>query len=54
MTLIPLPTTKEWIKLTGNITAFLEGRSSVGNLGLFIQNAGWVDPGFEENNPLNF
>ncbi|MGY3313996.1 deoxycytidine triphosphate deaminase [Peribacillus simplex] len=38
-----LATTKEWI-LPGNFTAFLEGRSSVGRLGLFIQNAGWVDP----------
>ncbi len=24
-----------------------EGRSSIGCLGLFIQNAGWVDPGFK-------
>ena len=30
-----------------NITAFVEGRSSIGRLGLFIQNAGWVDPGFD-------
>ncbi|MBO0997493.1 dCTP deaminase [Bacillus sp. SD075] len=44
-----LATTKERIKLPGNITAFVEGRSSVGRLGLFIQNAGWVDPGFEGN-----
>lgn len=29
------------------MTAFLEGRRSVGRLGLFIQNAGWVDPGFK-------
>ncbi|WP_306298989.1 hypothetical protein [Bacillus sp. OV166] len=29
------------------MTAFVEGRSSIGRLGLFIQNAGWVDPGFE-------
>ncbi|WP_397443923.1 dCTP deaminase domain-containing protein [Peribacillus aracenensis] len=36
-------TTKEWIKILGNITAFLEGRSSVGSLELFIQNAGWVE-----------
>jgi dCTP deaminase len=28
------------------LTAFVEGRSSVGRSGLFIQNAGWVDPGF--------
>ena len=42
-----LATTKEYIKLPHNITAFVEGRSSIGRLGLFIQNAGWVDPGFE-------
>jgi dCTP deaminase len=29
------------------MTAFVEGRSSVGRMGLFIQNAGWVDPGFK-------
>lgn len=37
----------EWIRLPNNMTAFVEGRSSIGRLGLFIQNAGWVDPGFE-------
>lgn len=42
-----LATTKEYIKLPNNLTAFVEGRSSVGRIGLFIQNAGWVDPGFE-------
>ncbi|MBB6023772.1 dCTP deaminase [Paenibacillus sp. JGP012] len=42
-----LATTLETIKLPGYITAFVEGRSSVGRMGLFIQNAGWVDPGFE-------
>ena len=30
-----------------DITAFVEGRSSLGRMGLFIQNAGWVDPGFK-------
>ena len=30
-----------------DLTAFVEGRSSLGRMGLFIQNAGWVDPGFE-------
>ncbi len=44
-----LATTVEWIKLPNNLTAFVEGRSSIGRLGLFIQNAGWVDPGFEGN-----
>lgn len=42
-----LATTQEYISLPNNITAFVEGRSSWGRLGLFIQNAGWVDPGFE-------
>ena len=42
-----LATTNEYIKLPNNLTAFVEGRSSIGRLGLFIQNAGWVDPGFE-------
>lgn len=42
-----LGTTLEYINLPNNITAFVEGRSSIGRLGLFIQNAGWVDPGFQ-------
>jgi dCTP deaminase len=42
-----LAVTKEVIRLPDNITAFVEGRSSIGRIGLFIQNAGWVDPGFE-------
>lgn len=42
-----LATTMEVVRLPSNLTAFVEGRSSVGRLGLFIQNAGWVDPGFE-------
>ena len=42
-----LATTMEYFMLPDNMTAFVEGRSSIGRLGLFIQNAGWVDPGFE-------
>ena len=42
-----LATTKETIRLPDDLTAFVEGRSSIGRIGLFIQNAGWVDPGFE-------
>lgn len=42
-----LATTVEYVALPNNLTAFVEGRSSLGRLGLFIQNAGWVDPGFE-------
>lgn len=42
-----LATTLEYVRLPPDITAFVEGRSSIGRMGLFIQNAGWVDPGFE-------
>lgn len=42
-----LATTMEKVRLPNNLTAFVEGRSSIGRIGLFIQNAGWVDPGFE-------
>ncbi|MEZ0324050.1 MAG: dCTP deaminase [Hydrogenothermaceae bacterium] len=49
-----LATTIEYIKLPDFITAFVEGRSSLGRLGLFIENAGWVDAGFEGNITLEF
>lgn len=42
-----LATTMEHFELPNNLTAFVEGRSSLGRMGLFIQNAGWVDPGFK-------
>lgn len=42
-----LASTMEYIALPDNLTAFVEGRSSLGRLGLFVQNAGWVDPGFK-------
>ena len=42
-----LATTMEFIKLPHHMVSFVEGRSSIGRMGLFIQNAGWVDPGFE-------
>jgi len=42
-----LATTGEYFELPDDITAFVEGRSSLGRMGLFIQNAGWVDPGFK-------
>lgn len=41
-----LARTAEYIRMPQHLTAFVEGRSSVGRLGLFVQNAGWVDPGF--------
>jgi dCTP deaminase len=42
-----LARTREVVGFPDDLTAFVEGRSSIGRLGLFIQNAGWVDPGFE-------
>ena len=42
-----LASTMEYIKLPADVTAFVEGRSSIGRIGLFVENAGWVDPGFE-------
>ncbi|MDX8046463.1 dCTP deaminase [Gracilibacillus sp. S3-1-1] len=41
-----LGTTLENVRLPNGLTAFVEGRSSIGRLGVFIQNAGWIDPGF--------
>lgn len=42
-----LASTKEWIELPDNIQARVDGKSSIGRLGLFIQNAGFIDPGFK-------
>ena len=42
-----LATTMEYVELPAGLTAFVEGRSSIGRMGLFILNAGWVDPGFK-------
>ena len=42
-----LATTMEYFELPDDLTAFVDGRSSLGRMGLFIQNAGWVDPGFK-------
>lgn len=49
-----LGTTMETLSLPDNITAFVEGRSSIGRMGLFIQNAGWIDPGFKGEITLEF
>ncbi len=49
-----LATTVEYVKLPDYLTAFVEGRSSLGRLGLFIENAGWVDAGFEGTITLEF
>ncbi len=42
-----LATIEQYVELPDDLTAFVEGRSSIGRIGLFIQNAGWVDPGFK-------
>ena len=41
-----LATTREHVNLPHNIAAFVQGRSSIGRIGLTTQNAGFVDPGF--------
>lgn len=42
-----LATTLEYCRLPAHITGMVEGRSSIGRMGLFIQNAGLIDAGFE-------
>jgi len=42
-----LGTTMERLNLPDRISAFVQGRSSIGRIGLTIQNAGFVDPGFD-------
>ena len=42
-----LATTKEWVVIPDNLSAFVQGRSSIGRAGLSVQNAGFVDPGFD-------
>lgn len=41
-----LATTMERIVVPFNCAAFVQGRSSIGRIGLMVQNAGFVDPGF--------
>lgn len=41
-----LATTREHVNIPHNIAAFVQGRSSIGRIGLTTQNAGFVDPGF--------
>ena len=41
-----LATTRETISLPTNLAAQIHGKSSLGRLGLSIQNAGHIDPGF--------
>lgn len=41
-----LGSTVEHITLPDGLAARVEGKSSLGRLGLIIQTAGWIDPGF--------
>lgn len=41
-----LATTREKIEMPERVAAFVQGRSSIGRIGLTVQNAGFVDPGF--------
>lgn len=41
-----LATTMEYIRIPNDCAAFVHGRSSIGRLGLTVQNAGFIDPGF--------
>lgn len=42
-----LGSTVESVRVPDHICAFVSGRSSIGRLGLFTENAGWIDPGWE-------
>ena len=42
-----LARTQECIHVSDRLTAWIEGRSSFGRFGFFVQNAGWTDPGFQ-------
>lgn len=44
-----LASTIEKVNLPNTLCAKVEGKSSIGRLGLFIQNAGHIDPGFSGN-----
>lgn len=41
-----LATTIECVNVPTDLAAFVQGRSSIGRVGLQVQNAGFVDPGF--------
>lgn len=41
-----LASSREYVSLPTDLAAFVEGRSSLGRMGLFIQNAAWIEPGF--------
>ena len=42
-----LATTMECVDIPVDVASFVQGRSSIGRIGLSVQNAGFVDPGFK-------
>ena len=42
-----LASTIEYVELPPTVSGFITGRSSVGRLGVFVENAGWIDAGFK-------
>lgn len=41
-----LAATKENFEFSKDVCGFVQGRSSIGRIGLTVQNAGFIDPGF--------
>lgn len=41
-----LGATNEFISFSSSVCGFVQGRSSIGRIGLTVQNAGFIDPGF--------
>jgi dCTP deaminase len=42
-----LGSTMEWITVSDEVAAYVEGKSSLGRLGLLPHTAGFIDPGFQ-------
>lgn len=42
-----LASTTEYIRVPDTMAAYVEGRSSIGRIGVQVQNAGFIDAGFE-------
>ena len=41
-----LAATKQYFQFPSDVCGFVQGRSSIGRIGLTVQNAGFIDPGF--------
>ena len=51
LTLLPgqfvLASTQEFFQIPSDLQSSVSGKSSLGRLGLFVENAGFIDPGFQ-------